>query len=282
MTTATIQTAHNYPVQLTTFDPGSTPKGIVIIAPATGVKQTLYFKFSDYLKDHGYAVFTFDYGGIGASRKGPLSKFNTSASAWGKNDLDGVIAYARKQYPETKMFVVGHSIGGQLIGISPAGTKADSIVLVAAQTGYWKLWNGLQKYKMFMVWYFLIPVFTRMFGYFPGKKLGSSEDLPKDMALEWRKWCVSPNYLFDHLADAADAYKTIHCPIYSYSVEDDSYAPKITVDWLTNKYENAEITRRHLTLQELGVKKVGHFGFFRSKNKETIWKLFLNHFENQL
>lgn len=271
-----IKTQNGNKLSVTQFIPETTPKGLVVISSATGVKQTLYFKMADYLRQHDFAVYTFDYGGIGASKFESLKKFNTSASLWATNDLEAVIQYAKKKHMDAKLCIMGHSIGGQLIGLAPSSKYANGIVLVAAQTGFWKLWRGFDRFKMFITWYVLIPVLTKLFGYFPGKKIGTSEDLPKDMALEWRKWCCSPNYLFDHVSNAEQSYNSIKCPIHSYSAQDDNYAPKITVDWLTNRYKNISITRTHLIPKKLGGSKIGHFGYFRSKNKSSIWRLFLN------
>ncbi len=252
-----------------------TPKAVIIIASATGVKQTLYQKFAEFLRQHDFTVYTFDYAGIGASKKESLKKFNTTASSWGNNDLESIITYAKKNNKDAKLILIGHSIGGQLIGLAPSSKLANGILLVAAQTGYWKFWKGFNKLKMFATWYFLIPSLTSLFGYFPGKKIGASEDLPKDVALEWRKWCCSKNYFFDHIKKAEQMYQAIHCRITSFSCEDDNYAPKVTVDWLTEKYANANIKRRHLLAKNLKLKKIGHFGFFRSSNKDAIWPIFL-------
>ncbi len=271
-----INTPNGNKISVTQFIPETIPKGLVVISSATGVKQTLYFKIATYLEQHNFAVYTFDYSGIGASKLQSLKKFNTSASLWATNDLEAVIQYAKKNHTATKLCLMGHSIGGQLIGLAPSSKEADGILLVAGQTGFWKLWSGLGKWKMCMTWYVLIPVLTKLFGYFPGKKIGASEDLPKDMALEWRTWCCSPNYLFDHVSNAEQSYSAIKCPIYSYSAQDDNYAPKVTVDWLTNQFKGQKAIRKHLIPKEVGISKIGHFGYFRSKNKASIWELFLS------
>ncbi|HHL31427.1 MAG TPA: alpha/beta fold hydrolase [Oceanospirillales bacterium] len=282
MNKVNLTTDLGYPIAVNEFLPANKPKACVLIASATGVKQTLYCKFSQFLAEQGYAVYTFDYGGIGESKTTSLKAFDTSASNWSNNDLEAVIQHSKKRHGDMKLMLIGHSIGGQLIGINPSAKNVDGILLVAAQTGYWPLWKGSEKIKMFLVWYFLMPTLTRLFGYFPGKSIGSSEDLPKAMALEWRKWCVSPNYLFDHNPHASDLYNAIKCPIHSFSAEDDNFAPKVTVDWLTEKYNNADKVRIHLVPKEIGADKIGHFGYFRSKNKGIIWNLLLKHLDQLL
>ena len=274
-----IKTAKNHTISVTEFICSEKPKSSILICSATGVKQELYQKFSDFLRQKNFNVYTFDYTGIGSSRLESLKSLKTTASSWATNDLETAINHVKHNNRNTGLIIIGHSIGGQLIGLAPSSKLADGILLVAAQTGYWKFWKGFNKLKMYLTWHFLIPILTSILGYFPGKKIGSSEDLPKNMALEWKKWCCSKNYLFDHHLNASQKYEEIHCPIVSFSAEDDNYAPKTTVDWLTDKYKNALTERKHLIPKELGIKSIGHFGFFRSKNKIPIWVTFLNEIE---
>ena len=53
----------------------------------------------------------------------------------------------------------------------------------------------------------------------------------------------------------------------------DIYASKTAVDWLTNQFINAKVDRRHLNPEELGISNIGHFGFFRSKFKDSLWHM---------
>ena len=41
------------------------------------------------------------------------------------------------------------------------------------------------------------------------------------------------------------------------------------------KYKNAKLTRKHLIPSDYDVQKIGHFGFFRSHFKNSIWQEFL-------
>ncbi|WP_269507807.1 hypothetical protein [Burkholderia sp. IMCC1007] len=42
----------------------------VLVCPATGLRQSFYFAFAEWLRDGGYPTFVFDYRGIGASLNG--------------------------------------------------------------------------------------------------------------------------------------------------------------------------------------------------------------------
>ena len=53
-------------------EPPSRPRGVVVIGGAMGVRQDYYAPFARWLAGEGYLVATFDYRGIGGSRRGPL------------------------------------------------------------------------------------------------------------------------------------------------------------------------------------------------------------------
>ncbi len=271
-----IKTKIGYEITVTEFEPIINANGIVIISPATGVKQSFYFKFAEFLQSEGYATYTFDFSGIGESKNRSLKKFDTTASNWGNNDLEAVLQFYRNKYLNKNMVVIGHSIGGQLIGLAPSSLGIDKIILIAAQGGYWKFWKGTKRFRMLLNWYLLFPLLTRVYGFFPGKRLKLMEDLPRSMSLEWRKWCTSPNYLFDHIDIDKLYYSKINCALISYSISDDRFAPKKAVDWITEKYNNTQRTRKHLNLVHFRTTKIGHFGFFKEKMKHTLWKMIVD------
>ena len=168
---------------------------VLIIASATGVNQEYYQKFSMYLSNSGISVLTFDYIGIGRSLTKPIRELNINAADWGKNDLESVLQYAITHFPNSKKVILGHSIGGQLIGLAKSSTKVDKIILVAAQSGYWKFWKGIGRLKMWFNWYILFPTLLNLFGYLSSKKLSGMENLPKTVANQWRNWSKKPDYL---------------------------------------------------------------------------------------
>jgi hypothetical protein len=71
-------------------------------------------------------------------------------------------------------------------------------------------------------------------------------------------------------------FGSITSELISYSVDDDDLAPKESVDWLTNAYKNAKVKRVYLRASDIGVSRLGHFGFFNVQNKESLWRDLLN------
>jgi predicted alpha/beta hydrolase len=196
MQTHTIKTKAEKEITLTIFNSTNTDSTLIIV-PATGVKQTFYQNFAQYFAEQGVTVITFDYHGIGKSLKSSIKKAKTTAEEWGSHNLESVIQFAIKNSQNSSIYLIGHSIGGQLIGLSPSSFIAKSIFLISAQSGYWKFWSGLDRYKLWSYWNVLFPVLSQIFGYLPSRSFSKMENLPKGVAMQWSKWCASPNYLFD-------------------------------------------------------------------------------------
>ncbi len=253
---------------------------IMIIVSAAGVLQSFYKKIAEFFQKNSISTITFDYAGIGKSLHGSIKNENSNLANWGNRDLEAVIKYTIETFPNHKIILLGHSIGGQLIGLTPSSYMADKIILVAAQSGYWRFWKGVYKIKMWVNWYLLVPALTKVFGYLPSKKLSRMENLPKNVAEEWAKWCRSSDYLF-----ASCSYNNLHfdgikCKLTSISIDDDSFAPKKSVEWLTAKFQNASIKSLHLFPENFRALKIGHFSLFTEKFKDSLWNILFEEANN--
>jgi predicted alpha/beta hydrolase len=269
-----IKTANGHPIAAQVYE--AETDAVLIIASATGVKQGFYKKFAHFVASNGITAITFDYSGIGFSLKQPIHKATNNAADWGKNDLEGVIRYARENYPNAKITLLGHSIGGQLVGLAQSAPEVQKLILVSAQSGYWKLWNGFDRLRMWANWHIVFPTLLNLFGYMPSKKFSGMENLPKNVAKQWSGWGRNPNYLFDELPEQDLFFKNITAKVIAISIENDFYAPKAAVDWFAGKYQHADVERLHLTPGDFNAKDIGHFGIFREKFEHSLWKLLLH------
>lgn len=253
-------------------EPDGSARGTVVVSAGVGFKMGFYGSFAAFLSDAGYRVVCYDYRGIGGSAPSSLGGFEASLSDWGFRDLNGVYDRVRETYPEEPLVALGHSVGCLLIGCSDHVEALDASVFVTPPHAYWGNWPVLHRSWMVAVMYGLIPLSTHLTGYFPGRTVGFGENLPRDAALEWAKWCRSPDYLFDHLdEDRLRKYEDFTAPSLSWSFTDDLYAPPGAVDAALNHYPNAPIAKREVDPGEVGVESIGHLGFFRDRFEGTLW-----------
>lgn len=270
-----INTLNGHSLRCTCFLPEQSNFKSIVISSATGVLQYYYHKIAIHFSGLGYIVYTFDYYGIGKSENSikKLKQNPYDLKDWGENDQAAVIDHVKTKYPSHKIILITHSIGGQILAFNKSIYKIDAIITIASQSGYWKLWKGYERLRMFTFWYILIPFLTPLFGYFPAKKIGLFENLPRKMVYQWSRWGKQKDYFLSEFELKNLELKNYNKKLLSLSFPKDEYATKTSVDWLANLFTNATIDRRHINPEEMGIKNVGHFGYFKTDFKESLWNL---------
>lgn len=254
-------------------------KAPVVIAPATGVPRRHYAALGAWLAERGFPSLLFDYRGIAGSAPRKLRGFKASAEDWGLLDLAAAIRWMSERY-SAKPLLVAHSIGGQLLGITPERHRIRGALFIAVQSGYWGHWSGALRAAMWMNWHLGMPLITRAFGYLPMKRLAGGEDLPREVALQWARWGRHPEYILSsEPAKRERGFEQLAIPIGAFGFSDDGYAPKASVEAILRHYAAADSSFTYLSPEELGKKRVGHFGAFRPEMSDTLWPRFLTALE---
>lgn len=254
------------------FRPRHKAVATVSVHSGTGVKKELYANFAKYLCEHGYAVLLFDYRGIGESRPGDLSSCRARMRDWGALDMSAALGWLKDRFPELPAFIVGHSMGGQLIGLMPNHSLASGIVTIAASTAYWA--DLPLPYNLYTasIWYGLVPLSTRLAGYFPSKRLRLGEDLPSGVAQEWAKWCTTREYLRPHFGRSlvANYFSEVKLPLKAYVLAGDWIATPKTVPKLMSYFSKCRVDVEFISREAAGGEP-GHFGFFSRRYSATLW-----------
>lgn len=252
-----------------TLYPAGDTDTVVLINSATAVPRRFYQRFAKYIQDHGWHVVTYDYRGIGDSKPPSLRGFEARMRDWALLDMTAMIEWITSELAPGRLFVVGHSFGGQSVGMLENAHRVDAVVAVSAQSGYWGVQGGREPLKVRIIVTILIPLLARLFGYFPWSRFARGEDLPKGVALEWAAWCRNRNYLLDDQTLPLERYKTFAAPILACSIEDDDWGTSRAVDEMMRAYEN--VTRRHLRPSDYGLSRLQHMGYFR-EGSERLWQ----------
>ncbi|WP_340063507.1 serine aminopeptidase domain-containing protein [Ascidiimonas aurantiaca] len=261
----------------------SSKRGAVIISSATGVLQNYYYKFALFLNQNGFTVYTFDYYGIGKTGDSikKLKSNTITLSEWGNNDQASVLALARNEHPSEELTLISHSIGGQLFGLNPNYHMVNKAIMVASQSGYWKYYKGIHSPKMWLFWHVMIPALTPVFGYFPAKKIKLFENLPKNVAYEWKKWGKHKDYMFGSVSPENLYFKDINIPMLFLGFPRDIFAPKEAIEWLASRYSSAQVENRYIIPENEGLPEIGHFGFFRENFRKSLWASSLKWIEKE-
>jgi predicted alpha/beta hydrolase len=113
-------------------------------------------------------------------------------------------------------------------------------------------------------------------GYFPGRRLRLVGDLPRAVMAQWRRWCLHPQYAIGVEGEAVRAqFASLTTPIVSLSFTDDEFMSARNIESLHDFFSAAPKQMIRLTPAEVGEPRIGHFGFFRARLKETLWRPYL-------
>jgi len=272
MKNLTITTQDATPIAASVFTPTHAIKGGVIINSATGVSRRYYQSFANFLCEQGYMVISYDYRGIGDSRTLPAREPSQTMMAWGEQDFNAVIAWAKENHGQLPWHCIGHSVGGQLVGLAELSHTLTSVYAVAAQSGNWRNWGFWKKPKLILSWYVLIPVLSRVLGYLPGAIFGG-EALPEKVAMEWARWCKNPEFICNEKGQAVRPFfANITSKMQFIHLQDDhDFAPLKAVRQLHDFFLNADKSVESINPSQYGQKQIGHFGYFNKRNEGGLW-----------
>lgn len=276
METIKLTAADGFTFVATRFAPSAQAKAVIVLPPAMGVKQDFYFPFAEFLAGQRMAVLTFDYRGMGRSMpqgRRSLRGFKADLFDWTERDYNAALHAAKAWQPTVPLLVIGHSLGGQLPGLVPDNHLIDGMLTIAAGSGYWRDNAPRLKRLVWFMWYFAVPVYTRLFGYFPGRKLKKVGDLPRGVVFQWAQWCRNPHYIVDAGGKPIrSGFEKIRAPVLCMSFTDDELMSRRSIDSLHDCYRNAPMERRYITPADVNAKHIGHFGFFRPQFRATLWQ----------
>jgi predicted alpha/beta hydrolase len=277
----TFPAADGYLLGATLFLPRGAKRHAVLINSATAVPRKIYKGFAGYLARRGYAVLTYDYRGTGDSRQKSLVGynqpkslvgFNASMSDWAALDVTAAVAWMRERYKSLPLNYIGHSFGGQALGLLANNTEVSRALLIAAQAGYWKLMAVPERYRVYALLNFVGTPLTRVLGYAPGWA-GVGEDLPKGVFEQWTRWVMSPRYLFDDpTLKALPNFTAYKGALRALCLSDDPWATRPAVELLCSGLTSAKPEILTITPADAGATGIGHLGFFRPEHRDTLWR----------
>lgn len=252
-------------------------KAGLLIAPAMGVEQRYYAEFAQWMASQGYLVLSFDYRGMGASRPQALNAslrgMEADIHTWAELDAAAALDHlSRRLGDQRPIHWLGHSLGGQILGMVPNRARVSRAITVGCGSGYWRENSVPLRRYVWWIWYVLVPLALPLFGYFPGRKLGKVGDLPRGVMAQWRRWCIHRDYMMGEGGAALrEQYAALSVPMLSLSFTDDEFMSKQNTESMHSFYSGAQVELRRIVPKDIGERRIGHFGFFRSRFQTSLW-----------
>ncbi|UDF35363.1 UNVERIFIED_ORG: alpha/beta fold hydrolase [Shinella sp. XGS7] len=256
----------------------ATARAGLLIAPAMGVEQRYYADFAQWMAAQGWLVLSFDYRGMGASRpaemRGSLKGLEADIRLWAERDASAALDELDRRLggAERPIHWLGHSLGGQILGLLPNRERVSRAITVGSGSGYWRENSaGLRRY-VWWLWYVIVPLSLPLFGYFPGRRLRKVGDLPRGVMAQWRRWCLDRDYMMGEGGTALRAqYAALRAPMLSLAFTDDEFMSRRNTESLHGFYAGAQPELRRIAPADVGVRRIGHFGFFRKHFEASLW-----------
>ena len=247
-------------------------RGAIMIAPATGIKKQFYHSFASFLAKNGYGVITFDNRGIGESKNGSINGVNASLVNWGKLDMTAVFKTLKSQFRNTTYHLIGHSAGGQLIGLMENAGELQSVFNYGSSSGSLKFTNYPFKIKAMFFFNCFIPISNLFFGRTNSHWFGMGEPLPKLVSSQWRRWCNGNGYVEEEFGKSIQSHLYNHLILPSLWVRsnDDEMATIGNVKDMIRVYSLSQARIITINPEDFGYREIGHMKFFSSK-KMKLW-----------
>jgi len=265
--TIPIELADGSSTQISIFSPQEENKRSVIICfPAMGVKAAYYEPFAKALSDKGYQVITADLRGLGHSSVRASRKTNFGYVDMLDLEYQSVMDYVKVNFPNTKRYMLGHSLGGQLAALylSRDQTDVDGLILVTCCSVYYKGWKGFGGWRVLFGTQ-MTRLISKIVGYFPGHKLGFGGQEARQVIKDWSTQARTGKYLESHKKfDFEKGLRNCKIPILAISIEGDDLAPEVAVQNLVQKFHPESPTESiHIKTKGTPQEKLNHFKWVR-------------------
>jgi predicted alpha/beta hydrolase len=259
-------------------------RGVIVLSGGTGFPQTFYFKLAAYCAERGFDALVYDYRGMARSAPADLAAERTAMSDWGLFDMRAALNAAAQRAQGAPIATLGHSIGGQLLGLLDNHALARAHVHIATSVGYWRWEHAPFRYLAWWFWHVHGPLMLATKGYVPSGGGWKGLALPRGVYEEWRRWCLRPTHFGPDLATylSGNVFADIRAPLLTVGFTDDAIATRRTVEGLFPFFPNVQREVRWYSPQDAGVKRIGHEGFFSSRHRDRLWRPVLDWIEQKL
>lgn len=239
-----------------------------------GLSARHYRRFARHLAANNVAILTYDYRGIGQSRHGSLRGFHATFEDWAEHDCSSAIELVLTRFG-LPTFGISHSIGALIFGGATNATNLAGLVMIGPHTGYVGDYRRAYRLPMGILWHAVMPCLTTIVGYFPGRRLGLGEDIPRGVAMAWarRRRPQPAMTLGSRTSQLTDRMASISSPALAITASDDGFATPAGAARVDSLFRNATLERVVVTPQQASMPQIGHFGFFRAPQ---LWPLVLS------
>lgn len=250
--------------------------GIIVIAGATAVPPSYYDRVGDFFSKKQFIVITFTYSGMGCLNKESCS--DVGLEDWVRVDIPSVLSWIEEHFPCKPIHYVGHSYGGQVLGLFSYPENLSTLTTVAASSGYWLQTKSWLKNGFLLK--IVMPFMTAVFGYCPLQLMQFGMNVTQKTSRDWTRWCSQKGYIHNQkslgVISRTEYPIVVKYPLLRIVSPNDDYAtPKNCAD-LWRYYDLLNVVDYQTLPNEKG-EYPNHYNFFHPKFSSD-WNVMLDFF----
>jgi predicted alpha/beta hydrolase len=239
------------------------PRHVLYWLPAMGVPAKHYLPLAEAFAAHGIAVALHEWRGIGSSDRRAGRRCDWGYRELLEADVPTGVAETRARWPGAKLWLGGHSLGGQLscLYASLHPNEFAGMALIASGAPYWRRFPG---HASILLAYLLASPLARLMGYLPGRSIGFAGNEARGVIADWSRSGRTGRYAVKGMsADFAQRLAELQLPVMALRLSDDWMVPPESLEWLLDRMPEAPSQVELVTSEQLAGQRADHFTWMK-------------------
>ena len=238
---------------------------VILCLPAMGVPARKYIPLSKALYSAGLPSALFELRGIESSSIRASRKQNFGYYELLNHDLAKAVDTVGGKFPNRPIYLLGHSLGGQLglIYMSENPHKVSGLIGVATGLPYYKAWPFPQNVGLWTASK-LIRLISSGYGYYPGRRFGFAGREARQVMSDWAYSVIHGDYRINGRSKpilATDAHQQLRALM--ITIDKDILAPQHSAKKLGDKLSRSQVDYKHLIAKDFAGDSLGHFNWMK-------------------
>jgi predicted alpha/beta hydrolase len=225
--------------ELIVTQPQDYPRDVIYWLPALGVPAKYYVPLAEAFAAHGIAMALHEWRGIGSSDRRAGRRCDWGYRELLEADIPVGVTEAKTRWPEAKLWMGGHSLGGQFACLYASLHPHDvaGIALIASGAPFWRCFP---RRALIRCAYSLASPLARLVGHLPGRRIGFGGNEARGLIADWSYSGLTGRYRAKGMdVDIERRLAELDVPLLALRLRDDWLVPQASLDWLLDKMPKA-------------------------------------------